>query len=373
MKQGFRVLDSDIHVMEPGDLYLKHMDAKWGDRIPRAQGPRPVTGVHTFTTADGSLVRTPLQKGAQNTDVYRGRSNASVQPRYAEAFEMEYDAESMLKAMDIEGVDVAVIFRTFPLIADESQEPEYAFAIARAWNDWATDFSSADPDRLKVAAQIPLHDVTLAANEARRAVTELGHVGLCLLPEPIHGRVIHAPHFDPLWATAQEMDAPICVHPTIIPNQTSVGNRYIDAGPAFLINAMTQPLEDLLAVVSFCGGGILERFPRLRVAFLEGNCGWLPWLLARLDGQAQRSRSSGPMLPSEYFLGQCFISIDADETLGKDVIQHLGDGNLVFSTDWPHGDTEYPHATETLLAQEGLAEASKRKILWDNTARLYGL
>ena len=214
-------------------------------------------------------------------------------------------------------------------------------------------------------------------------ITELGHIGLCVHPEPIHGHVIHDPYFDPLWATAQEMDVPICFHPTAGANQPNIGSRFLKVEPRFLWGALIQPIEDLLALASFCGGGVLEKFPRLRVAFLEGNCAWLPWLLYRLDERCEHARDSNyagvgsssrlTMLPSEYFKRQGFVSVDPDEYLAADVIKHVGDDNLVFSTDWPHGDARYPEATDTLLSMPGISDESKRKIFWDNTARLYNL
>ena len=79
------------------------------------------------------------------------------------------------------------------------------------------------------------------------------------------------------------------------------------------------------------------------------------------------------LLPSEYFKRQCFVSVDPDEYLVEDVVKRVGDDNLVFSTDWPHGDARFPVAVDTLLGLPGLEDETKRKILWDNTARMYSL
>ena len=74
--------------------------------------------------------------------------------------------------------------------------------------------------------------------------------------------------------------------------------------------------------------------------------------------------------PSDYFQRQCFISIDADEYLAADMLARLGDDNVVFSTDYPHPDSAFPHAVEELLALEDISPKAKKKILWDNCARL---
>ena len=132
-----------------------------------------------------------------------------------------------------------------------------------------------------------------------------------------------------------------------------------------------------MAVSAFCGGDVLGKFPTLKVAFLEGNCAWLPWLLYRLD---ERTELHGALTdvplsrkPSEYFLDQCYISVDVDEYLVTDVVGRLGDDNIVISTDYPHIDAHYPHAVEEFMETPGLSESSLKKILWDNCARLYGV
>ena len=222
--------------------------------------------------------------------------------------------------MDEEGLDVAVLFRTFPLHCDDSLEAEYANDLCRAWNDWMADFCKADPKRLRPSALITLHDVDLAVDETRRAVTELGAIGLCLVPEPINGRHIHDRYYDPLWREAEKLGAPICFHPAASPNQDQAVHRFKGhTNEAVLINAFRNPVELMFAVGSFCAGGVLERFPNLRVAFLEGNCGWLPWALYRLDErwEMRKGYCNEPMSlrPSDYFLRQCFISVDVEEDL----------------------------------------------------------
>jgi len=125
-------------------------------------------------------------------------------------------------------------------------------------------------------------------------------------------------------------------------------------------------MEMMLAVISMIGGGVLERHPNLRVAFLEGNCSWVPFLLWRLDEHYevtfQRPDSQLTMKPSAYFKRQCFVSVEADEDFVKQVIDYMGDDTVVFSTDWPHGDSKYPHAVASFMRLP-IADESTRKIL----------
>jgi len=271
-----------------------------------------------------------------------------------------------------------VLFRTSPLHCDDSFEPEYACDLCRAWNGWIADFCKENPKRLKASALITLHDVNLAIEEVRRVVNQLGVTALSLCPEPVNGNRIHDRYYDPLWAEIEKLGVALCFHPPARPKQDQVANKFFGHPNANIVAmALRNPVELILAVSSFCAGGVLEKFPNLRVAFLEGNCAWLPWLLYRLD---ERAKLHGPLAdvplskkPSEYFLRQCFISLDPDEYLVSDVIKRIGDDNLVISTDYPHIDAHFPHALDEFLEIEDVSDMSRRKILWDNCTRLYNL
>ena len=141
-----------------------------------------------------------------------------------------------------------------------------------------------------------------------------------------------------------------------------------------LRRAVAQPMEQMLGMVSLCSGGVLARHPKLRVAFLEANCTWLPWLLWRLDEGWEREgdiwAKDLTMAPSEYFKRQVFVSVEPDEAGVKYVIDFIGTDRLVFSTDYPHGDSKFPHAVESFLKLQ-ITQDAKRKILWDNCAEFY--
>ena len=106
------------------------------------------------------------------------------------------------------------------------------------------------------------------------------------------------------------------------------------------------------------------------------NCTWLPWLLWRLDEGWEREgdiwAQDLTMKPSEYFKRQCFVSVEPDEDGVKYVIDYIGTDRLVFSTDYPHGDSKFPHAVETFL-ELPISDKDKQKILWDNCAEFYRL
>ena len=369
MKNGLRAFDSDMHVYDPAFLYEKYMNPKWGERIPRGQR----NGKHgrvEFQLGGGTKLR------AISEVIDHGQKQ--VADRYDFAVERDYDAVSQVQAMDMEGLDVSVLFRTSPLHCDDSFEPEYANDLCLAWNSWIADFCEENPSRLKASALITLHDVALAIEEVRRVVNQLGVTALSLCPEPVNGKRIHDRYYDPLWAEIEELGVALCFHPPARPKQDQVANKFFGHPNANIVAmALRNPVELILAVSSFCAGGVLEKFPNLRVAFLEGNCAWLPWLLYRLD---ERAKLHGPLAdvplskqPSDYFLRQCFISVDPDEYLVSDVIRRIGNDNIVISTDYPHIDAHFPHALDEFFEIEDVSDMSRRKILWDNCARLYNL
>jgi uncharacterized protein len=135
-------------------------------------------------------------------------------------------------------------------------------------------------------------------------------------------------------------------------------------------------MEQMLALGCFCGGGVLARHPKLRVAFLEANCSWLPWLLWRLDEAWELDGDVfAPDLqqkPSDYFKRQCRVSIEPDEVIASNVIEQVGSNYLVFSTDYPHVDSRYPEAVNYFLRLP-LRDEHKRKILWDNCMSYYAM
>ena len=384
-KHGFKILDSDLHLIEPWDLYLRYMDPKWGDRVPRAIQPGDDWSYHRgmraeFTDAAGA----PVRKGPAGSAVTAKHlgvweRGARVHPYYEEANRRRFDAPSTLTALDVEGIDAAVLFRTRPLHTDESLEPEYAMELCRAWNSWCAGYCEEDPQRLKFAALITLHDVELAVEEARRVVKELGAVAVCMNPEPMLGRLLHDPYYEPYWSELERLGVAATFHPTPFPNQEHVSNRFMGhANKTLMARAFGNPVELMMAAAELCSGGVLMRHPGLRVAFLEGNCTWLPWLLYKLDELAEKFGEDVEIRldqrPSDYFLRQCFLSVDVDEEGVADVVRRFGDRCLVFSTDYPHTDGAYPYATEKMFKTlEGIPTASKRNILWGNCARLYAL
>ena len=376
MKDGFRVIDSDLHVIETGEVYEKYLDEKYRDKMPHYLGWSPTNFPHW--EVQGQLI--PPWARSQDVVGPQHYLDAPSERLYKPVRERRYDAPSTLQAMDAEGIDIAVVYRTFAhmVVSIDDLQPAYATAYCAAFNDWLADYCRANPQRLKPSAIVSLHDPELAAAEARRAVEEQGHVGVVLLPMPINGRYCHAAECDVLWRELTRLNVPLAFHGTSGgASKDYVSNRF-RGHPNFRTqnHASAFPLELMLAMSAMTVGGVLERFPDLRVAFLEGNCGWLPWWLHRLDDQWKKYGGGEALklsaLPSEYFQRQCFIGTDVDEELLSVVIDEIGDDNIVMSVDYPHADGPFPNGVKTFLDLPKVSAESKRKIMWDNCRRLYG-
>ena len=370
-KDGFKILDSDMHLMEPVDLWQRYIEPPFKDHAPRGLTSVNVRDLR-MAHPDGRLWGLPATHGQRNANQgHNFRKNQSIYRSHAER---GWTAEVQLEAMDIEGIDVAVLYPTrgLQILSEPDMEPKFASALARAYNNWLYDFCEKDPNRLLGAGMISPFDLDQAVTELKRCAKELGFRAIFMRSNIVNGRNWYDAYYEPLWAALEELEIPIGFHESSSSAGRQIGDQF---EPNFMLRrAVAQPMEQMLGLVSVCLGGVLARHPRLRVAFLEANCTWLPWVLWRLDEGWEREgdvwAKDLTTKPSDYFKKQCFVSVEPDEAGVKYVIDYIGTDRLVFSTDYPHGDSKFPHAVDSFL-RLGITQEDKRKILWDNCAEFY--
>jgi predicted TIM-barrel fold metal-dependent hydrolase len=371
-RNGFKILDSDMHVMETPDLWERYIDEKFKARAPR--------GVVSSNVRDLRMIYPDGREWARTTtrqnDSARGQNFERNQSLYRSDAERGWTPEVQLEAMDIEGIDVAVLYPTRGLraLVVDDMDAEFAAAIARAYNDWLHDFCKKDPQRLIGAGMISPYDMSDAVAEARRCTIELGFRAVFLRSNPLVNHQWHENYYEPLWNALEELNLALGFHESTGTGKRQIGERL---EPNLMLRRVyAQPMEQMIALGSFCAGGVLARHPKLRVAFLEANCSWLPWLLWRLDeGWEREGDVWAPdlrMLPSEYFKQQCVVSVEPDEATITHVIDYMGGKNVVFSTDYPHGDSKFPEAVHHFLKLP-ISDQDKRQILWDNCAAYYAM
>ena len=256
-------------------------------------------------------------------------------------------------------------------------DPELSAAICRAYNSWLADYCSYDRKRLHGVALIPLQDPQRAVEELKYAKEKLGLVGIFWRPNKFCGRTLASPDYFPVYEVAADLGVPLCIHEgarTVLEQAGS--DRYSEFGR----HIACHPLEQMLACLNFCADGVLEKFPKLKVAHLESGCGWVPFWLERMDehwehegqGRAKVTKEK----PSYYFKRQCWASCEAGEELAPAFVEHVGEDYLTIATDYPHSDCigKFPDRTVgDLTSNHHLSTEAKQKILWDNPVRLYGL
>jgi predicted TIM-barrel fold metal-dependent hydrolase len=277
-RNGFRLIDAEMHVMEPVDLWQRYIDPEFKDRAPRRLSERKWD---IRTLVEGEVM---AQIPGGDWPALSAAEETAMATRYAEEIARDFDPASQVKAMDKEGLDLAILYPTAGMYATAftHMEPRFAAAVCRAYNDWLYDYiQAADPKRMFGAACVSPHDIERAVAETRRAIGELGMKAIFLRPNIYNDKPWHDPLYDPLWAACQELNVPVGFHETTGSRMKAAGtDRFQALGIAHI---STHPMEQMLACMDIIMGGVLERFPKLRVAFLEAQCGWLPFWLDRMD------------------------------------------------------------------------------------------
>lgn len=364
MTAGFHTIDADGHIEETHINWKERLPKKYQEAAPER---RPGADGQSRLFMEGKAWPKP-----SGPALGVGGPYSRPHPRRLGMT----DPKARLVDMDSEGIDVAVLFGgglggSIPALEDSG----FATALARARNTWVAEYCSANSARLKGVAVLPQQDISAAVAELNRAVTELGFVGVSLLPN-LRGRHMGDPYFFPIYEEAERLNVPICVHMFLGRyGSEATGTTRFDR--FFYSHLFGHPFEQMIALSVVFGEGLLDRFPKLRFVFLEAGCGWLPYWIYRLDEHREVLGVQVPALkerPSKLLKrGQLFFSCEADETELDHVVEAVGDDSIVFASDYSHFDSRFPGASKPILENPKLSDLSKRKILSDNAQRLYPL
>jgi predicted TIM-barrel fold metal-dependent hydrolase len=253
-------------------------------------------------------------------------------------------------------------------------EPDVAVALSHAYNQFMYEEFLKKSPRLKAVALLPLQDMNEAVKELRRAVAELGMVGAMLPAFGLH-RPLGRREFFPLYEEAQRLDTVLAVHS----GTQGIHHFGADDFQKFIeVHTFCFPVGLLKQMTSMVFAGIPELFPRLRIGWLEAGCGWVPYWLERMDEEwEKRAKVEAPLLkrkPSEYIQdAPWYFHAEADERLVPYVMSVVGEDAILYASDFPHWDAEYPQSIDHILAREDLTETAKRKFLGGNAKALYRL
>ena len=291
------------------------------------------------------------------------------------------DPHERLKDMDLEGIDVAVIFGTqIALTVNGVMDKGLAAAICHAVNEWLLEYWSVNPKRLRAVGLIPCQDPAVATREleflAKNDVTS------AMLPTNVYGRNLGDSMFDPIYATAQEIGMPLSVHPQTghdgIPGVSGVmgagSRRFFKYA---YVHMTAFPFELMIAMMHMIGEGVFDRYPRLKVAFMEGGAGWLPFWMERLDEHVEKLAPQMPQLkrkPSEIIQSdQLVLSCESEETGLDRVLNSSGPQTVLYASDYCHWDCHYPYSVKDILDAQDLNFSQKECILHRNAVEFFAL
>ena len=339
------VIDADGHVVESDAQLFNYLDEPF-------RGREELLAVPFFPSLDG------WHRAARRVADGKGRRLSS--PR----------AEEWLAFLGEAGIETSVLYPTNGLAFGLVKDREWATALARAYNNFLfTEFLKPAPGRLKGIALVPLQDIPEAVRELRRAVTELGMVG-AVLPAVGLRQPFGDSSYDPVYREAERLDCMLAVHGA--PAQ-GLGfdffERLVEA------RALSHPFSQMIQITSIVMNGVMERFPRLRLSFMEAGAGWIPFMMERLDREFKNRGAGLRFPPSEQFRSErIFFHCELDEAMLPHAVEAVGDGRFFGASDFPHEPAhEFPEAVDAFLKRPDISESSKKKILADNARRLYRL
>ena len=362
MKQQTKIIDGDGHIFEDGEGIARHFPYK------AAAGRLRSSVFPTQSHIQFSLTRTPPGSFGMGAD---GRFHNP-------------GPEGWVEFMDQVGFDYAVLFPTAGQRIGRIVDRDYAAGAARAYNDWLAETYLRRDSRFKGIGILPMHDAEAALEELRHAYTELGVCGVLFPATGVHLNLGAKPYW-PVYAEAARLGCPVVVH----------GGGHWDLGMETMnvstgANAIGHPMSLAIALAEMVFNNLFERFPGLRVAYLEGGPLWFLMALERFS----RSYEAGtPMNPRGELLhlpegqtvgdylraliqaGRLVVGIEGGESDLAYAIKVAGEQAFMFSSDFPHEVNAQTIQKEIreLREREEISEEAKQAILRGNAARFYRL
>jgi uncharacterized protein len=419
--KNFVVFDSDSHVVEPPELWEKYLDPEYRTlgkhALWRQEGP---TGAYLKV----------------NGEIFRDRSNPNL-PRHAlwrpgmtweaigeldrhtrhPATEGASDPQARLSDMDAMGVDRALLYPTwFAEGFFQVRDPDVAYALARAYNDWVIDFCKAAPERLFAAAILPLQNMDFALEELSRVAGIPSVRAVFIRPMFLEDRYLNHPYYNPLWAALERLGLTAAVHATPglwSPEWTSHGPFFEKvkdrlaqppvpgggggpfaggsggAGQSITFIGATplgHPLAPILAnwldnhmfvASTLIGFTVMERYPAMKVVVAHGKASWMQEVLEKMEASTRvipllhhYPVSTEPEETWEH--GNVLLGFDAEERMIQKLPQDFA-GKVVWGSRYPHHDATSAWDALTRLRGAGVAEPLIARMMGGNAARQFAI
>lgn len=382
----YPIIDADGHVMERPELFEAYVEQPY-------RPPRVFVDAQTKTRywlIEGKLISRPQGEGMGTSIGFIDHPVSPVlgqklPPMQATDGGALDDIPGRLADLDQEGIDVQVLYPTTLLAVPFIRNKDYATALCRAYHNYVADRIKGQ-DRLKAVAVVPIQDPSSAIEEMRRAVLELGFVGVMITPVVGDGhniKTLDAPEFFPFFEAADRLNVAVALHSVAAAYDLPWQNIF---DKFFYTHSVAHPFSQMIGLMTVIGGGLLERLSNIRFAILETGCSWLPYWSWWLDGhyadprfltdpKAVFGEDPLPYLkrqPSEYIKsGRIYFHAHEAEPLQPVIDMGLAD-QLVYASDYPHEDAGFPESVQQINARKDLSEEVKGRILGGNALRLYG-
>ncbi len=403
--KGHLVLDADSHVYERADVtYRDYIDPDFRepyDLLCRAikrqadsgqryalfetrdavvepfDGGLPL-GVHqTFglTPQGGGGSPRPQTSLSPRGGEGEGEGTGTESGDHVPPLEVNWDPGARSQAMDRAGIDINVIFPTHASSYCAFRDARFESALYRAYHRFISAYCAQLPARMKWIVLANLRDIPAAIEEVTHWAERDGNtVGVYLPPMAVGRRHLDCPDFHPLYQRVQDLDVPLVVHIGVSRPPYMPGTLDLD-GRAFLIRALTPGWAGMAAMGALIGGGVFDRFPRLRVGLFEMHASWMPFAVEQFTIGARRSPAHVPYLRTSVreviASGRYFHGIETGEEGLKYAVQEFGDDIWLFTTDFPHRGSPWPNGVQEAVEPPWMTEQAKRKLLGQNALRLY--
>jgi predicted TIM-barrel fold metal-dependent hydrolase len=364
----YRLISADSHVSEPPDLWTARVDKKYRERAPRLalDVPDKPGAYFLYEGYDPHPIGIGLAAGKSPEELAEFLTKAT----YQDARPGGWDPAQRMEDNALDGVEADVLYTTLGFRIFWLKDPGLQAECFRVYNDWLAEFCAYAPKRMAGVAMISLYDPKVGARELERCAKH-GLKGAMIWCSPPADRPYSSDVYDPFWAAAEELAMPISLHAVTgmgIESQWNWGERYMRS------TVLGHEVERSFSVLIF--SGVLDRFPRLQIVSAENNVGWIPYYLQRMDRVAERSRASAGFVqklkPSDYFRRQMWATY-IDDFFGVASREFVGVDRMMWSSDYPHQASTWPHSQEVVARDFKGANADDRfKITRGNAARLYG-
>jgi len=393
----YEMISADCHLdlcWLPPDLFTTNAGAALRDRMPFvSDGPKgPVWG-----TKKGANLGLACGMGSAGREYVPGRIHRADRMAATGLYEdgkrgirRLTEPELRLRDQDLDGVQAEVLYGILGATG-RMNDPEAVVEVMRVYNEWLADFCSTHPERFAGLASIPNTPIEAAIAEVERVAKRGAVRGLDIANSP-DLTPLWDPYWNPLWEAIDASGLPLHFHtigsrlPEGLQKLVFMGSDPSRAGAdvteaerrasrvAFATHITGFQINMAHILMAMIYGGVLERYPRLRVVLGEAGIGWIPYILWRMDGEweDQFKDLSLTMPPSEYWKRQVWATYQTDP-VGVKLLDELGVDKVMWGSDFPHPDGVWPDSREYIARELGHLPADvRRRIVCDNAARFYG-